>query len=131
MVKILFFAVLTKFLILCLNDLLGRRTGQKKRSSDPFAASAKTRKKEIFEESPYLDLEVLTRKKDHPLAERFALIRRHYSSFHLEKLLKGAKDAFTMILEIYVKDDREVFWHLLYLDLYQVFDRSLDACKAN
>ncbi len=136
LIEIVFFAALAAYLFFRLWSVLGRNTAEdedrqeqkqqklEEMGSDNNIISLPARpQKPQVENDPYADLPPGIREGLRQLQEKD-------STFDLDDFLKGARYAFSMIVEAFAKGDRETLKELLYPEVYDSFRSALDSREA-
>ena len=111
MLTIIVFALITFFLIIKLNNIIGISIGFKieKENLRDFA------KEEIKE--------VIT------LDSKVQLIKKHYKSFDLDDFLQKAQKVFEIIFKAYAQEDKHILKDLLAPRTYKAFTMAIDDRK--
>ena len=130
---LIFFVLVAAFLILRLRSVLGRRTGNEKKSKDFFLhqdASSIGSKKKIIQEKQLIknkETETFVKKDNLELKSKTSLETIHYydKNFSPNKFLSGAKKAFELIIESYAKGEINKIKHLISTNIFSIFSKEI------
>ncbi len=126
--ELIILAVVAGFLIFRLYSTLGQRVGfepseETKSSENIFTPQVKEEEPEIVEELPAsLSPSLKTLLED---------LRERDPQFTLQKFLKGATQAFEMIVEAFAKGDLKTLSSLLGSEVYEEFKTNIDERQKN
>lgn len=134
-IDIIFLGLVAGFLVLRLRSVLGRRTGNERPPTDPYAQrsrdEASTREAERRDDNV---IELPGRRPadgaasagpQTPLDAGLTQIRLADGAFDPETFLSGARMAFEMIVESFAKGDSAALRPLLADDVYRNFDEAI------
>lgn len=136
-IDIIFLGLVAGFLVLRLRSVLGRRTGNERPPTDPYAP--RTREESAADTDRRDDnvIELPGRRADRaegeavatgpqtPLDAGLTQIRLADGNFEPDTFLSGARMAFEMIVEAYAKGDSAALQPLLADDVYRNFDAAI------
>ena len=120
---LIFFVMVAAFLVLRLRNVLGRRTGNEKKIETEFSFGSK-----VIEKNSKNKKQIKTNTVSGLFSQKDQLekINELDKNFSIETFLKGAKDAFKIIVESYSKENIKKINYLLSSDILKVF---LNASK--
>ena len=132
---LIFFVLVAAFLIIRLRSVLGRRTGNEKKSKDIFIYQDTTlnvEKKKIVDENQSKKDKIhgkLSKNKEDNLKNSTTLEKIYYfdRNFSPKKFLSGAKTAFQMIIESYTKGNINKIKYLLGASVFSIFSREIKS----
>lgn len=131
-------ALIAGFILLRLRGVLGQKIGHDSRDSEGAAQYGEYRKADtdtvvqvgerIQPRVPEkdVDAELLSAIKDLQVSAAIAAIKASDRSFTLKEFMDGARAAFEMVFDAFVKDDRETLRMLLAEENYAAFSSELD-----
>ena len=135
-IDIIFFAMVAAFIAFRLRSVLGRRTGNERRRTNPILTGGKKAEAQAgdnvvklpdrhpstgAEEPLFADIE------DADLKQGLTAIRLADPHFDLEGFLEGARAAFGMIIESFASGDKATLRPLLADAVYNSFAGAIDA----
>jgi len=132
---LIFFVLVAAFLIIRLRSVLGKRTGNEKKSKDIFIYQDTTlnaEKKKIVDENQSKKDKIygkLSINKENNLKNNTTLEKIYYfdRNFSPKKFLSGAKTAFQMIIESYTKGNINKIKDLLGANVFSIFSREIKS----
>ncbi len=133
---LIFFVLVAAFLIIRLRNVLGRRTGNEKKSKDIFIYQDTTldaEKKKIIDENQSkkdkIHGKLSINNKENNLKNSTTLEKIYYfdRNFSPKKFLFGAKTAFQMIIESYAKGNISKIKYLLGANVFSIFSREIKS----
>ena len=132
---LIFFVLVAAFLIIRLRSVLGRRTGNEKKSKDIFIYQDTTlndeKKKNVDENQSKKDkiYGKLSINKENNLKNSTTLEKIYYfdRNFSPKKFLSGAKTAFQMIIESYAKGNINKIKYLLGDNVFSIFSTEIKS----
>jgi len=131
---LIFFVLVAAFLIIRLRSVLGRRTGNEKKSKDIFIYQDTTLnvEKKIVDENQSKKDKIhgkLSKNKEDNLKNSTTLEKIYYfdRNFSPKKFLSGAKTAFQMIIESYTKGNINKIKYLLGASVFSIFSREIKS----
>ncbi len=138
-IDIIFFAMVAAFIAFRLRSVLGRRTGNERRRTNPFL-TAEQKKQEAGGDNVVKlpdrhanqdDAEpVFADIKDGTLKKGLTDIRLADPHFDLDGFLEGAKAAFGMVLDAFANGDKATLRPLLADPVYDSFSAAIDQREA-
>lgn len=125
---IIFFAMIAAFVVLRLGSVLGRRTGNERRRQSRFDPTPADKVVPLDRERKAREEEAaaVADPADQSLKAGLTQIRLADPRFDLDHFLDGARAAFEMILDAFVKGDKEMLSALLAPQVYESFARAID-----
>ena len=127
---ILLFAMIAAFLVLRLRSVLGKRTGNERRPTDPF--DSRTRPDPATPDNvvalPERGKSAAT--VDTPLAATLTQIKLADRRFDEAEFLSGARAAFEMIVNAFASGDRDTLRPLTSEEVFVFFDRAIRDREA-
>jgi predicted lipid-binding transport protein (Tim44 family) len=143
LIDVVLFAMVAAFLFLRLRSVLGRRTGHEQQRPNPFVRpaadrSAPDKRPDALGEirplpGPHVE-PIRPRPEPEvartPLATGLAEIKLAEPSFHEDTFLAGARVAFEMIVEAFMRGDLSTLRPLLADDVYEKFAGAIRARQA-
>ncbi len=132
-VDLIFFIMIAAILVLRLRSVLGKRTGNEKKSKNNFSFDSKQAQKTYKDENivkenlkqPKLVEENINNMdfKSKTGLEKINTIDKSFSS---KEFLAGAKEAFESIVEAYAKSDFKTLKNLLNNKMFKIFSDSIN-----
>ncbi len=138
-IDIIFFAMVAAFIAFRLRSVLGKRTGNERRRTNPFLTSEKKQEEQAPDNVVKLpdrhaqrdDVEpVFADIKDEGLKKGLTDIRLADPHFDLEGFLGGARAAFGMVLDAFANGDKSTLRPLLADAVYDSFSAAIDQREA-
>lgn len=139
-IDIIFFAMVAAFIAFRLRSVLGRRTGNERRRSNPMLTPEQQRgeaqngdnvvklpdrhQSQGEEEPTFADI------GDDKVKKGVTAVRLADPHFDLDGFLAGARAAFGMIIEAFAKGDKQTLRPLLADPVYASFSAAIDAREA-
>ena len=132
---LIFFLLVAVFLIVRLRSVLGRRTGNEKKTKDIFTyqdSILEPDKKKILEGKKSIKRKIslgLPEKKVNNLKKETSLEKISYfdKTFSPKKFLEGAKIAFRSIIETYAKGEINKIKNLLSVNVFTAFSNEIKS----
>ncbi len=138
-IDIIFFAMVAAFIAFRLRSVLGRRTGNERRRSNPVLTSDQARQRQSNDNVVPLPDRTASQQAEEPgfadigdpaIKQGVTEIRLADHRFDLDGFLQGAKAAFGMIIEAFANGDKAALRPLLADDVYASFAAAIDAREA-
>jgi len=138
-IDIIFFAMVAAFIAFRLRSVLGRRTGNERRRTNPFLASEKKQEGQPADNVVKLpdrhasldDGEpVFADIKDEKLKKGLTEIRLADPHFDLDDFVAGSRAAFGMVLDAFANGDKAGLRPLLADPVYDSFSAAIDQREA-
>ncbi len=123
---IVFYAVVAAFLAIRLKDVLGKKTEDVESGEAPKLLT--TNERSILNVLGHEDDD--DSGLDDALEAKLKNVKKHHPAFHLKDFLRGARQAFRMIVVAYAEGDRAALKDLLTNDMYKAFEDSLEKRDA-
>lgn len=130
---IIFFAAFAVFIGYRLYNVLGRKdfSENQQKPAEFKGFSAPVQQPSVIdiqaEEVVVKDENEIIEKYGVKIASEISAIKKHESSFTIDKFIKGAVKAFEIIVSSFAKGDKEALKTLLSKDLYKGFSEAIDA----
>ena len=132
---LIFFILVAAFLIIRLRSVLGKKTGNEKRSKDIFMyhdTALSTDKKKFLDEKQSIKNKSHGKssfKKEGNLNKNTALEKIYHfdQNFSLKNFLSGAKIAFETIIESYAKGEINKIKNLLNINVFSIFSKEIKS----
>ena len=132
---LIFFILLAAFLIIRLRSVLGRRTGNEKKSKDIFMyhdTALSAEKKKFLDEKQSIKNKSHGKssfKKEGNLNKNTALEKIYHfdQNFSLKNFLSGAKISFQTIIESYAKGEINKIKNLLNINVFSIFSKEIKS----
>lgn len=138
-IDIIFFAMVAAFIAFRLRSVLGRRTGNERRRSNPVLTPDQARQRQSNDNVVPLPDRTASQQAEEPgfadigdpaIKQGVTEIRLADHRFDLDGFLQGAKAAFGMIIEAFAKGDKQTLRPLLADPVYASFSAAIDAREA-
>ena len=118
---IVVFAVIAVFIIYRLRNVLGKRTGFQKNSTDQQFVKKQTTQKQEEAKIPQL--------KENE--QKLEIVYKKIPSFDHKAFLEGAKKAFEIIITAFNKGDKETLKNLVSKDVLKAFEKAINEGLNN
>lgn len=135
---IVFLAIFAGFILYRLSSVLGRRTGQERQRTNPYAGGkpeardgvVNLPKTQPAQKRSAAEDGLPGVPKDSPLSGTLTELQIADRNFNLEQFLAGARIAYEMIVTAFAKGDRRGLKMLLSDDVYRSFEEAIGAREA-
>ena len=138
-IDIIFFAMVAAFIAFRLRSVLGRRTGNERRRTNPYLSAEKKREGQTADNVVKLPERHVSREDEEPvfadikdakLKQGLTEIRLADPHFDLDDFVAGARAAFGMVLDAFANGDKAALRPLLADPVYEGFSAAIDQREA-